>query len=76
MIGVVWIMEGFVALFTLGAARSKALAIVFAIISIIAGVTLVSSPLWSAIFLWWFAGISLIVLGLINVGRAITAGRE
>lgn len=72
MVGVMWIVEGFTALFSLGGADSKALTIAFAILSVIAGFTLLSSPLWGAVFLWWFLGISLIVLGALNALRAIT----
>ncbi|MBN9187259.1 HdeD family acid-resistance protein [Microbacterium sp.] len=75
MVGALWIMEGFVSLFTVGAAGSKVLTVVFAVISIIAGFTLISSPLWGAVFLWWFLAIALIVLGVLNVLRAIT-GRK
>lgn len=71
MIGFMWIVEGIVSLFTIGAADSKVLTIVFAIISIIAGVTLLGSPLFGAVFLWWFLGISLVVLGALNVIRAV-----
>ena len=39
------------------------------------GFTLISSPLWGAVFLWWFLAIALIVLGVLNVLRAIT-GRK
>lgn len=71
LVGVMWIVEGFVSLFSLGGAGSKVLTIVFAIVSIIAGFTLVTSPLWGAVFLWWFLAISLIVLGALNVVRAL-----
>lgn len=72
MVGVMWVVEGFTALFTLGQAGSKMATIVFAVLSVIAGFTLLSSPLWGAVFLWWFLGISLIVLGALNAIRAIT----
>lgn len=72
MLGVMWIIEGFTALFALGRSGSKVLTLVFAIISVMAGVTLLSSPLWGAVFLWWFLGIALIVLGALNVVRAIS----
>lgn len=76
MIGVLWIIEGFTALFTLGRSASKVWSIIFAIISVFAGATLLSSPLWGAVFLWWFLGISLIVLGVLNVIRSFTWGRS
>lgn len=75
MVGVMWVIEGFTALFTLGQSGSKILTIVFAIISVIAGVTLLSSPLWGAVFLWWFLGIALVALGVLNVIRAIVGKR-
>lgn len=75
MVGVLWIVEGFTALFTLGRSGSKVVTTVFAIVSVIAGFTLLSSPLWGAIFLWWFLGVALILLGALNVGRAIFGWR-
>jgi uncharacterized membrane protein HdeD (DUF308 family) len=75
MVGVMWVIEGFTALFTLDQSGSKVLTIVFAILSVIAGFTLLSSPLWGAMFLWWFLAIALIVLGGLNVIRAI-AGKK
>lgn len=72
MVGVLWLIEGFVSLFTLGQADSKVLTIVFAVISILAGFTLLSGPVWGAVFLWWFLGIALVVLGALNVVRALT----
>lgn len=73
MVGVMWVIEGFTALFTIGrAGGSKVLTIVFAIVSVLAGFTLLSSPLWGAVFLWWFLGIALIVLGALNALRGIT----
>lgn len=72
MIGVMWVIEGFTALFTLGQSGSKILTLVFAILSVLAGLTLLSSPLWGAVFLWWFLAIALVVLGALNVIRAIT----
>lgn len=70
LVGVMWIIEGFTALFALGQADSTFLTIVFAIVSVLAGFSLVSAPVWGAGFLWWFLGISLVVLGILNVIRA------
>ena len=72
LIGVMWIFEGFTALFALGESDSKGLTIFFAIISVLAGISLVSTPLWGAAFLWWFAGIALVVLGVLNVIRGFS----
>lgn len=76
LVGIMWIVEGVVALSTLGDSASKGWSIFFAIISIIAGIVLMFSPLWGAVVLWWLLGISLIVLGIINVVRAFTFGRN
>ncbi|WP_127475213.1 HdeD family acid-resistance protein [Microbacterium sulfonylureivorans] len=76
LVGILWIVEGIVALSTLGDAASKGWSIFFAIVSIIAGLYLVFSPLWGAVVLWWLLGIALIVLGIINVVRAFTFGRK
>lgn len=76
LVGVMWLVEGFVSLFALGQSDSKVLTIVFAIISILAGFTLLSGPLWGAVFLWWFLGIALVVLGLLNVVRALTGKKN
>ena len=76
MVGVMWVIEGFVSLFTLGQSGSKVLTIVFSIVSIFAGITLLTSPLWGAVFLWWFLGIALIALGGLNVVRSLTGKKK
>ncbi|MFC8683005.1 HdeD family acid-resistance protein [Microbacterium ureisolvens] len=72
LVGIMWIVEGIVALSTLGDAASKGWSIFFAILSIIAGIILLFTPVWGIAVLWWLLGISLIVLGIINVVRAFT----
>jgi uncharacterized membrane protein HdeD (DUF308 family) len=72
LVGIMWIVEGVVALTTLGSATSKGWSLFFAILSIIAGIILLFSPLWGAIVLWWLMGISLVVLGIIQIVRAFT----
>jgi len=71
LVGIMWIIEGIVSLSTLGDASSKGWTIFFAIISIIAGVILLFSPLYIAA-LWWVLGIALVVLGIIQIVRAFT----
>lgn len=75
LVGIMWIVEGIVALSTLGDASSKGWSIFFAILSIVAGIVLLFSPLYIAL-LWWLLGIALIVLGIINVVRAFTYGKN
>ena len=72
LIGIMWIVEGIVALSTLGDASSKGWSIFFAILSIIAGIVVLFAPVWGVVILWWILGISLVVLGIINVVRAYT----
>ncbi|WP_377107110.1 HdeD family acid-resistance protein [Propionicimonas sp. T2.31MG-18] len=74
LVGVVWIIEGVVGLTLIGDAASKVWTVIFAIISILAGVTLLTSPLWGAAFLWWLLGISLVILGLVQIVRAFRFG--
>ena len=77
LVGILWIVEGIVSLSTLGDAASKGWTIFFAIISIIAGLYLVISPLLGAVVLWWLLGILLIVLGIIQIVRAFKfSGRD
>lgn len=80
MLGVSWIVDGIVSLFALGGPkdpfspvpRSKGWTIAFAIISILAGVVVILSPLLTAVWLWLFIGAALVVFGIIQVVRAAT----
>ncbi|MGM7665899.1 HdeD family acid-resistance protein [Microbacterium sp. A93] len=75
-IGISWIIDGIVALTLLNKDGSRAWTIIYAIIGIVAGIIVIFSPLLAAVALWWVLGISLIVLGLIQIVRAITLGRD
>ncbi|MGW9112302.1 HdeD family acid-resistance protein [Microbacterium sp. NPDC055683] len=83
MLGVSWIVDGIVSLFALGGPkdpfspvpRSKGWTIAFAIISILAGVVVILSPLLTAVWLWLFIGAALVVFGIIQVVRAATLER-
>lgn len=72
LVGIMWIVEGVVALTALGTSTSRGWSLFFAILSIIAGIILLFSPLWGAVVLWWLLGISLVVLGIIQILRAFT----
>jgi len=74
LVGIMWIVEGVVALTTLAGARSKGWTAFFAILSIAAGIVLLLSPLWGAVVLWWLLGISLVVLGILQIARAFSFG--
>lgn len=75
LVGILWIVEGAVALAQAGSSASKGWAIFFGILSIIAGLVLLFSPLWGAVVLFWVTGLSLIVLGIIQIVRAFTFGK-
>lgn len=70
MIGVTWITEGFLTFANLGQVASKGWSVFFAIISIIAGLVLIFTPLMGALVMWWVIGISLIVWGVVEVVSA------
>ncbi len=72
LVGIMWIIEGIVALTALGGSSSKGWTIFFAILSIVAAIVLLFSPLWGALVLWWLLAISLVVLGIIQIVRAFT----
>lgn len=71
-VGVLWIVEGVVAFTALSSSPARGWTIFYAILSIVAGVVLVSSPWWGAAVLWLLLGISLVVLGIAQIIRAIT----
>lgn len=75
LVGVAWIIEGIVSLVQLGDAQSKGWTIFFGLLSIIAGIVLLFSPLWGAVILFILTGISLIILGIIQIIRAFTFGK-
>lgn len=75
-LGISWIVDGVVALTLLNKDGSKAWTIIYAILSIAAGIIVLFSPLLAAVALWWVLGITLVVLGVIQIVRAITLGRD
>lgn len=74
LVGIMWIVEGVAALTTIGDAPSRIWTILFAVLSIVAGITLFLSPMWGVTVLWWLLGVSLVVLGVLNVVRGFTFG--
>jgi len=78
-IGISWIFEGVVALTSLGLKSPvvpgsdkahKGWTIFFAIVSVLAGAFVIISPLMSAVWMWIFFGVSLLVTGVIGIFRA------
>lgn len=76
LVGIMWIVEGVLSLSTLGDAASKGWTAFFAILSIVAGIVLLFAPLWGVTVLWWLLGISLVVLGVVNIVRAFRYDRS
>ena len=75
LVGIAWIVEGVGTLSQLGDVPSRAWALFFGILSIVAGISLLLSPLWGIVLLFLLAGISLIVLGIAQLIRAVSFGR-
>jgi len=76
VVGALWIIDGVATLAQLGDAPSKAWAIFFGIVSILGGLALLFAPLLLAQVLFLIAGITLIVLGVVQIIRALRFGRR
>lgn len=74
-IGIMWVAEGVVTLLQSGDAPSRAWALFFGALSIVAGIALFTSPWWGIQVLFWWTGIALIVLGILQLVRAFQFGR-
>jgi uncharacterized membrane protein HdeD (DUF308 family) len=70
-IGVMWVFEGIMSFTSLKHQRSKALTVIYGIISVIAGLVLIISPLFAAVALWMILGASLAVMGVVQIVRAL-----
>ena len=75
LVGITWIVEGVAAFSTMSLARSKFWPVLFGVFSILAGIILLLSPLFAALFLFWMLGITLVIQGIINIVRAFTFHR-
>ena len=74
VVGIMWIVEGVVALSTVADVQAKGWTIFFAIISVAAGVVMLFAPLAGIALLVWLLGILLIVVGVVQVVRALSYG--
>lgn len=75
LVGLLTIIEGAAVLTTIHEAASKGWSIVYAVLSIIAGVVLLFAPVWGVLVLWWILALTLVVLGIVNVVRALRMRR-
>lgn len=76
MIGIGWIFEGIIAMAEAGKGPSRTWAIVFGILSVLAGIVVLVVPVWTAAWLLLMTAIMLIVLGVVGIVRAFTFGRK
>lgn len=74
VVGVVWVIEGIVGVTMIGDSTSKVWTLLYAALSIIAGITVITSPLWGAALLWILLGVSLLFMGVVQVVRALRFG--
>ena len=75
-IGVLWVFEGVVTLMQLGDAPSRSWALLSGALSIVAGIALFTSPWWGIQLLFLLTGVGLILLGVVQVIRAFTFGKD
>ena len=75
VVGLGWMMEGVMALVESWRMPSSAWAVIYALISIVAGCVMLFSPLASTGWLILFGGCALIALGIVAIVRAFTFGR-
>jgi uncharacterized membrane protein HdeD (DUF308 family) len=75
-IGISWIVDGVVSLSLLGSDGSRVWTLLYALLSIIAGIIVLFSPIIAGLAFWLLLGISLVALGIVQIVRAITLGRD
>ncbi|WP_144877622.1 HdeD family acid-resistance protein [Microbacterium sp. 1.5R] len=75
-IGINWIVDGVVSLSLLGHDGSRVWTLLYALLSIVAGIVVLFSPLYAAAVLWMVFGVSLVVLGVVQIVRAFTIGKD
>lgn len=75
MVGIGWIMEGFMGIVESWRVPSSGWAVAYGVVSIIAGIIVLVTPMESTVFLVIFAGCALVVMGVTALVRAFTFGR-
>lgn len=75
-LGIMWFLEGILAFALAPKSGNKVWSIIYGIISVAAGATLMFSPLLGAVTLWWLLGISMVVLGVAQMIRAFRANSQ
>lgn len=75
-VGISWLLDGIYTLISIGDAPSKVWAVITGLLSIIAGIVVILSPVWGATVIWLVIGISLLIFGIAQVVRGIRFGRR
>lgn len=75
VVGLGWMMEGVMALVESWRMPSSGWAVVYALLSIVAGLIVLFSPVSSTAWLILFGGCALIMLGVVAIVRAFTFGK-
>lgn len=75
IVGLGWMLEGVMALVESWRLPSSGWAVLYAILSIVAGFVVLLAPVSSTVFLVIFAGYALVVMGIFAVVRAFTFGK-
>lgn len=70
ILGIMWIAEGVMAFTTLPRATTQGWSIFYGIVTIIAGIVVLTSPFWAMAALWWMLGVSLVVMGALQLARS------
>lgn len=68
-VGITWLVKGFVELGIVRLAVSKGWTIFSAVLSIVAGIILLMTPLYGAVMLWTLLGAILVALGIFKVAH-------
>ncbi|MBW3095178.1 DUF308 domain-containing protein [Bifidobacterium sp. 64T4] len=74
-VGIGWLLEGIMTLFECWNVPSSAWAVIYALLSIVAGFVALFNPFTSTVWLLMFVAIALIVIGIMAVIRAIRFGK-
>ena len=75
-IGIGWIIEGIIAIVEAGKASTRTWAMVFGVLSVLAGIVVLVVPVWTAQWLLLVTAIMLILLGIVGLVRAFTFGKQ
>lgn len=75
LVGILWILQGVGSIFLLDRDQRSVWSTLYGVISIIAGIVLLTSPAWAGAFLWLLLGISLLVLGIVQIVHAFSIGK-